>query len=129
MDHWIRVFGGFRGLGVVGGDLMGVVRLVVVCLACLVVGRNVQMSWSGGSERMTMVSHAAVRGSREDGTSPVAPRVPKSTNDNFDSLVRVDVANEIVCHQLSSKNIFNHRDPTDYYGCSRSSKSSRSMEL
>jgi hypothetical protein len=39
--------------------------------------------------------------------SPVAPRVSKSTNDDFDSLVRVDVVNEIVPSMLyDSWNVF-----------------------
>jgi hypothetical protein len=46
MDCWIRVFGGFGGLGLVVGDMMGV--RVVIRTACLVIGMNVWMLWSGG---------------------------------------------------------------------------------
>jgi hypothetical protein len=36
------------------------------------------------------------------GLSPVAPHVSKSNNDDFDSLVRVDVVNKIVCHTCNT---------------------------
>jgi hypothetical protein len=46
MDRWIQSFGGFGGLEVVVVGIVGV--RVVTRTACLVIGINVWMLWSGG---------------------------------------------------------------------------------